>query len=247
MTTRRFYIPPESIQDGMAVLSPAEARHLRKVLRIRPGERVELFDGRGNGYTGIVGLRGPDVCIDRLEKIAVRESPGRLIVAAALIKPARFEWMLEKAAELAADEIIPLQTRYSAINLPDSRIASRAERWKRIVTEASRQSGRYMAPRVHPPVDFDDFVAMEAFAQCSRVLFHEKAEEPWRPDCDQLSEQVAVCIGPEGGWEDREIQLAAGAGFMIRGLGPLTLRAETAVIAALALLRHHVHMKGRWL
>jgi 16S rRNA (uracil1498-N3)-methyltransferase len=243
MALRRFFIPPESVHDDMAVLPAAEARHLRNVLRLRFGETVEVFDGTGRGYTGVVEFHGADVHILGLVKLPSREPAVRLTVAAALVKPARFEWMLEKATELGVCEIIPLRTRFSEVSFPDIKISSRRDRWERIVTEASKQCGRFTVPRVRPPIDFDPFIAAEEFSRYSRILFYEKSSDLWRPETDPHLEQTILCIGPEGGWEDREIVRATAAGFAIHGLGPLTLRAETAVIAAVSIFRHHVHLK----
>jgi 16S rRNA (uracil1498-N3)-methyltransferase len=240
MARRRFFVPRDSIRDGIAILPADQAHHLRHVLRIVNGEAVEIFDGKGCGYVGEVELRGSGVCICRLQSLPVRESSLRLILAAALIKSAKFEWMLQKATELGVDEIVPLITRMSDLQFPAGKTALRLDRWDRIVKEASKQSRRFTAPQVHAPVKFSDFLSAESFAACARFLFYEKAQELWQPDSSAISNGVVLCIGPEGGWDGSEVELAKESGYRIFGLGPRILRAETAAIAALAIIQHHL-------
>jgi 16S rRNA (uracil1498-N3)-methyltransferase len=240
MTRRRFFIPQDSIRDGMAILPADQAHHLRHVLRIRNGEAVEIFDGKGCGYVGEVELRGSGVCIQGLQSLPVRESSLRLILAAALIKSAKFEWMLQKATELGVDEIVPLSTRFSDLLLPSGKIASRLDRWDRIVKEASKQSRRFTAPQIHAPLQFADFLAAESFSPYIKYLLYEKAQELWQPNAEMLSNGIVICIGPEGGWDSGEIGQAKDAGCQVFGLGSRILRAETAAIAALAIVQHRL-------
>jgi 16S rRNA (uracil1498-N3)-methyltransferase len=240
MIRRRFFAPPNSIRDGKAILPEDQAHHLKKVLRIRAGEIVEIFDGKGRGYTGEVELQGSDVFISGLQSLPSRESTRRLILAAALIKPAKFEWMLQKATELGVDEIVPLNTRLSDLKISAGKTALRMDRWDRIVNEASKQSRRFAAPQVHAPLGFSDFLAAKPLAACIRILFYEKAQEPFQIKPDMLANGIVLCIGPEGGWDGGEIEQAKDAGYKIFGLGPRILRAETAAIAALAIVQHHL-------
>jgi 16S rRNA (uracil1498-N3)-methyltransferase len=239
MARRRFFVHRDSIRDGTATLPDDQAHHLRHVLRIGNGEVVEIFDGQGGGYFGEVEWRRSGVCIRNLQSLPAPGSPLRLILAAALIKPAKFEWMLQKATELGVDEIIPLNTRLSDLRIPPGKTALRLDRWDRIVKEASKQSRRFTAPQVHEPVNFSDFLAAESLAADVRLLFYEKAEARWQPGARMPSNGVALCIGPEGGWDESEIKQAKDAGFNIVGLSPGILRAETAAVAALAIIQHH--------
>jgi 16S rRNA (uracil1498-N3)-methyltransferase len=244
MARRRFYVPQNSIRDGIAILPTDQAHHLRNVLRIRNGEVVEIFDGKGGGYFGEVELRGSDVCIRGLQALPAQESSIRLILAAALIKSAKFEWMLQKATELGVDEIVPLNTRMSDLRLHDGKTALRLNRWDRIVKEASRQSRRFTAPPVHAPVSFSEFLAIEEYSACVRFLFYEKAQELWQPNSSLLANGVVLCIGPEGGWDESEIEQARDAGCKIFGLGSRILRAETAAIATLAIIQYQIQLQG---
>lgn len=241
MTRRRFYVPRELIGEGLATLAPSQAHHLRDVLRMRTGDVVEIFDGVGRGYIGQVDLDGNDVVVRGLLETASTEFPYRLTLAAALIKSAKFEWVLEKCTELGVEEIIPLRTHWSDIRISDEKVEARMSRWNRIVTEAARQCKRLTMPRLSAPVDFHEFLATRSSSEYARILFYEKAAELWRPALN-LSARTLICIGPEGGWETDEVEQARQAGFQILGLGPLTLRAETAAIAAVSILQHHLHL-----
>ncbi len=240
MTRRRFYVPSDSIQDGNAVLPSSQAHHLRDVLRIGTGEIVEIFDGEGSGYIGKVEIQDSQVVVHGLRGLPAEESQARLILAAALIKSAKFEWILQKATELGVHEIIPLKTRLSDIQIPAGKITPRMERWDRLVREASKQCRRLTAPRVHAPRSFGDFLASEEFSDYMKLLFYEKASEPWLPHRSALSWRVVICIGPEGGWESGEIEQAGAAGYEVFHLGPRILRAETAAIAAVSIIQHHL-------
>jgi 16S rRNA (uracil1498-N3)-methyltransferase len=243
MSRRRFYVPKESIREGYAVLPSRQAHHLRNVLRLGTGDAVEIFDGEGAGYAGEIELHGSEVFVRSLKKIDPGESPVRLILAPALIKAAKFELVLQKATELGVSGIVPLNTRFSDIRIPSEKIDSRMERWRRIVQEASKQCRRFAAPRIWEPLDFSEFLALEEFSSYRKLLLYEKAVEPWQAQ-GELSDEVVLCIGPEGGWEPGEVERAERAGFGIFSLGPWILRAETAAIAAVSILQHHLQQKN---
>ena len=110
--------------------------------RLRAGDVVEIFDGKGSGYTGEVEFQDTAIFVRGLRSITTRESRVRVMLAAALIKSSKYEWILQKATELGVQEIIPLNTRRSDIEIPGGRIADRLQRWDRIVMEASKQCRR---------------------------------------------------------------------------------------------------------
>jgi 16S rRNA (uracil1498-N3)-methyltransferase len=243
MSRRRFYVPADSIQGDFVCLPADQAHHLRDVLRLGSGEIVEIFDGTGNGYIGEVEIRDSKVLVQNLQMVSIENPRMRLILAAALIKSARYEWILQKATELGVHEIVPLKTRLSEIDIPSGKIALRLERWDRIVREAAKQSRRYSAPRVHAPKSFRDFLSNEELSSIPRLLFYEKAPELWRPDFGiSGSDRMVLCIGPEGGWDTAEVEQAKQSGYVVFSLGPQTLRAETAAIAAVAIVQHQINI-----
>lgn len=243
MSRRRFYVPRDSIQNGAARLPSDQSHHLRDVLRIREGEVVEVFDGEGNGYTGEVVSRGSGVSVHHLESLSSQKPCIPLILAAALIKPAKFEWMLQKATELGVHEIVPVRTRRSDIRIAQDKIGRRCERWNRIAREASKQCGRFYAPRVRLPMDYAEMLHCDDFHDFTKFLLYENAEKLWTPNAGTLSSRVVLGIGPEGGWDAGEIDQAGCAGWRMFNLGPWILRAETAAIAAVSIMQYHINLQ----
>ncbi len=237
MPRRRFYIPKDRIENGQAVLTPDQAHHLRNVLRLRPGEEVELFDGEGQGYSGTIERLAPEICIGSLERLeSLQKSKPCLVLAAALIKPDRFEWMLQKVTELGVDRLIPIETQFTSVRVPAGRLSSRLERWRRIVSEAAKQSGRLTVPDILNPMPFDILLALPEYANGARLVFHEKAANRIAPE-DVGARLILLCVGPEGGWSDAEIRGAQHAGFRIVSMVSQILRAETAALAAVTICR----------
>jgi len=203
-----------------------EFHHASRVVRVREGEEVEVFDGKGHAAHGRVAEIGKDmlrVAVDR--EIDSRESPLRMTLAAAIIQLDKFELVLQKATELGAAALVPLVT--DSIEVRAERYRGKAERWEKIVLEAVKQSGRAAIPLLTEPQTFDEIVKKPG----PKIVFDAdespEARGP-RPEAD-----ITLLIGPEGGWSEREIALARASGCRFERLGPRRLRAETAAIAAL--------------
>ena len=243
MTRRRFYVSPNSIQNGTAFFSQDQSHHLRDVLRIGAGEIVEIFNGQGTGYVGEVAFKGSAVVVHRLQQLLSEQPRVPLVLAAAMIKTSKFEWVLQKSTELGVHEIIPVKTRRSEIRIPSNKIDSRCERWNRITREASKQCGRFSSPLVRAPLDYFDMLHSREFSGFSKLLFYENADILWHPDTLGVSDGVVLCVGPAGGWEDSEIEEARKAGYRIFSLGPWILRAETAAVAAVSIVQYHIYLQ----
>jgi len=248
VSRRRFYAAPEAFlhAPGRVTLSEEESRHLRDVLRLRAGDEAQVFDGEGHEFACVVrevGGRGEGV---RLEvRGAVEppspESPLWLTLAAALLKGEKFDLVVQKATELGAACVVPVETKRADLRLRDERdAAKRVERWRRLALEAAKQSGRARVPAVEEPATFAAFVESAWREREARVLFAEGGGAP----LDSLTttgespSAVTALVGPEGGWEDGEIELARARGWRVVTLGGRTLRAETAAITACALLQN---------
>ena len=237
MTRRRFFIPPDRIRDGIAILTADQAHHLRAVLRLRAGEDVELFDGEGNAYSGKVECHDNGIRITALNRISLPEKRcACLILAPALIRLERFEWLLEKGTELGVDRFLPLETRFSSVRIPPAVRQRRLERWQRIVREASKQCRRLSVPEVHAPLPVMDLLTSREYADWARFLLDGSAQERLSTAAAAAG-TVLLCIGPEGGWHSSEVEAAQGKGWRAVRLGPGVLRAETAGLAAIAILR----------
>jgi len=209
---------------------------LRDVLRLGTGEEVELFDGEGLSYSGRVECHGTEIHIGSLKRLKPAEKrKTSLVLAAAIIKADRFEWMLQKGTELGVDQFLPLETRFSCVRIPAAKLEARLERWQRIIREACKQSRRLTIPRVHLPLPFSDLVASQEYAACARFMLHEKA--PQRLKVVIPSDPVLLCVGPEGGCDATEVRAAEQAGFRVISMGSRIMRAETAALAAVAVFQ----------
>ncbi len=233
-------MPRELIHKDSAILPPDQAHHLRHVLRLRNGDRVEIFDGEGSGYSGVVSLRDVEVRVEDLSCLSPDgETRPPLILAAALIKADRLEWVLQKGTELGVDKFILLETRFCDVPIPKSRISGRLERWNRLVREASKQSCRFTLPRIAGPMTLERLLSLEELSGFKGLFFYEGAHQRWDALLPDAPGYV-VCTGPEGGWHPVEADAAAAGGFSVVNLGPRVLRAETAAVAAVSLVQFRI-------
>jgi 16S rRNA (uracil1498-N3)-methyltransferase len=230
---RRFFIAGPLRPGPLEVAGP-EAHHLAAVSRLRPGDPVRLFNGDGHEYRARVA----EVSRRRvaLEVLAV-ESPHRevgysLEVAAPLPKGDRGQFLLEKLTELGVTRYVPLRTRRSVVHPGEVR----REKLERYVIEAAKQCGRNVLLQVEPVIDWDTYCAREGLPGVKLVAhppsgagdLGEAAPGP------PLAEGVALAVGPEGGLTEEELAAARGAGWRPVGLGPRTLRVETAALVLAA-------------
>ena len=221
----RIYAP-QLPDEGAIDISGDEFHHAVRVARVREGEEVELFDGRGSAAVGRVQAIGRDSLTVRVERrIDSREATLDLTVAMSIIQLEKFELVLQKVTELGARAIIPVVT--DRVELRPERYRGKRERWEKIIFEAVKQSGRSRVPQLDDPMPFDEVVKGDGL----RIVFD--ADQPPTPLADHM-ERVILLIGPEGGWSERELGLAKDAGCAFARLGSRRLRAETAAIVAVS-------------
>ncbi len=241
MTRRRFHAPPDSFNatEQTVTLGTDEARHLRDVLRLKTGDEVYVFDGRGREFRCVVSTSKRDAAELRIEaevEPAKTESQLQLNLCIALLKGEKFDLVVQKATELGIKKITPLITRYADIHLRDAGDATkRVARWQRIAVEAAKQSGRAFVPEISQPLRFEAALDVDGLG----VMFSERGGEA----LENLKGQAAIksltaLVGSEGGWSDEEIESARARNFHVITLGGRILRAETAAITVTALLQH---------
>lgn len=251
MTRRRFYAPPSAFtsDDQRVTLEAEEARHLREVLRLRPGAEVYVFDGKGKEFQCLIeDSRKTTAGLKVIAAVspAQPESPLDLTLAVALLKGEKFDLVVQKATELGVARVVPVMTKLADIRLRDDHDASkRVTRWQRIALEAAKQSGRALVPEISAPVSFAMLAQTATSPNHRRVMFSERAGQTLSealPECKNSSSRnwrsITALVGSEGGWTDEEIGMAQENGWGIVTLGGRTLRAETAAITATALLQH---------
>ena len=243
MTRRRFFASPGAfnLEEQTVTLAADEARHLRDVLRLKPGDEVYVFNGTGREFRGRVGNTTRDSAelrIDAEVEPAKPESQLQLDLCVAHLKGEKFDLVVQKATELGVTRIVPLITRYADIRLRDEKDADkRVARWQRIALEAAKQSGRAFVPEVSGPVSFESVITGTKDASL-RLMFSERGGGPISEISGREAKAITALVGSEGGWSDEEIERARAAGFQVVTLGGRILRAETAAIAVTALLQH---------
>lgn len=230
---RRFFV--DEVRNGHAEIAGEEAQHLTRVLRVEAGQRFEISDNRNAWLAEVETARKQQVVFRTLEKLPAPPEEAHITLLAALIKFDHFEWMIEKATELGVDTIVPFAAARSERGL-EAAAPKRLERWRRIAVEASQQSRRAHLPEISEPAPFKD--ARKAPVDFRFVLDEDPDAPPVfsaLPPVRKPTDRIAILLGPEGGWTDAE---RAQFGDWTRvSLGPRILRAETAAIAALAVLR----------
>ncbi len=234
MPRRRFFV--SEVRRGSAQLTGPEAEHLVRVLRVQPGEVFELSDNHDLYVAEVELARKSVVSFRVLEKLDPPGSSVQLTLIAALFKFDRFEWLVEKATELGVSTIQPFEAARTDRGLAEAS-AKRRVRWQKIAVEASQQSRRAHLPEIEPAVRFEK--ALQAPANV-RLLLDENRDVPpilqVLPAERSAADRVALLLGPEGGWTDEERSQAADAGWIPCSLGKNILRAETAALAALAIV-----------
>jgi 16S rRNA (uracil1498-N3)-methyltransferase len=234
MARRRFFV--DEVRRGEAELDGEEAEHITRVLRAEIGQQYEICDGARLYLSEIVEARKHSVRFRVLEELPAAEPVVRISLLMSLIKFERFEWMIEKATELGVETIVPVQAERSEKGL-ELAARKRIERWRKIARAAGQQSHRVHLPEIAPPVELARALSCEG-----RRIYLEET-----PGCPLLlkavshpkpGETVAILVGPEGGWTDRERSQLVAASWAPVSLGPQILRTETAAIAAVAVLSH---------
>jgi len=224
----RFFTA-DLLGPGQYVLTGAEAHHLVTVRRFKPGDHITLFNGDGHDYPAeILSTAKRTVTLTILAPLAVdRELPFALVVASALPKGDRADFLIEKLTELGVSRFVPLITARAVVQPK----ASVVEKFQRAVIEASKQCARNRLMAIDPPQKWSDFIRRNDLPQ-TRLLLHTAPDSPRL----QAKGECVVAIGPEGGFTPEEIASALAVGWQTASLGPRVLRVETAAIAAAALL-----------
>lgn len=239
---RRFYIETGNINDKNPVITGQEAKHLKTVLRLGPGDIVELVDGRGTIARAQIKTITQDaatfVILDNLSPGS--ESWLHVTIAQGMLKDKKMDMLIRHLTELGICEWHPFFSSRS-IPKPDAkRLSSRMERWDKIAKEALKQCGRTMLPVISRPVQLEELLETSQEYD-KKIAFWENATAPLATSNESTLkpvERVIVLIGPEGGFSTVEIDAAKAMGFISCSLGPRILRAETASLAAATLVQY---------
>ncbi len=237
MRLTRVYVDAALEPGAQAALSGRAAGHLTRVLRLGPGARLTLFNGRGGEYAAsIEGVQGGEVTVAIGEHHPVeRESPFPLTLAQGVSRGERMDLVVQKATELGVSRLVPVLTERSIVRLDDEQSDRKSSHWRAIAIAACEQCGRNRLPEVALPLRLREFLRQPA-GESVRLLLSPAATRRIE-DLPRPAGGATVLIGPEGGLSDEEQALAEATGYTAVNLGPRVLRTETAAIAALTLLQ----------
>lgn len=249
MAAHQFFTERKNLHVGSSVKLPsAEGEHIRKSLRMQPGDKIVLFNGLRK-YDAQLTMVTKDTVLAEITENRAEEEPAarqQLTLIQSLVRAANFELVIQKATELGVDNIIPLQTEFSQIKL--ERMETKQARWEKIALEACKQSERTTIPQVYPAMDFAELHSKEVLSEFDLALFLAVPREivskidtvkPISSYIKQLQQarHIALLVGPEGGFSPTEHQLARKWGLPFVSMGENVLKAETAGIAATAFVQ----------
>lgn len=226
---------------GTFELSADDAHHVLVVLRHTIGDKLAVTDSTGATYDCyITAINGHSALLTPAQKVSDSDtSNGSVVLAAGLLKGDKFDWVVQKATELGASAIIPVQMDHCVVKLNDTRKEARLARWQKIALESAKQCGRDDVPRIGPVMDLADVV--DTYKDSRFVVPFERETAPLADVCREVRHgDVVICIGPEGGYADSEIAYITANVPWSRtvSLGPRILRAETASLAAVSIIMY---------
>ena len=234
----RFFVPQRDISDGKARLQGGEFRHLQRVLRLREGDTLTLFDDAGVEHEGVILSLSPRVATVRILGSAApaRESPLAITLYQGVPKGRKMDLVVEKATELGVVAIVPFVSAFGTVSVAAA--LTKRERWQRIALAAAKQSGRTVIPEIGAALAFPE-VLTAAATKDRALLFFEHAGATLLPpaDAEPRATTAAFVVGPEGGFSADEVTRALNGGLVVCGLGPRVLRTETAALIATALVQ----------
>ena len=234
----RFYADEAGLTGDTARLAPEDARHAVRVLRMRPGEKLELFAAENRYAAELLSIDENEALCRVVEQLPSTEAKLRITLYQGLPKADKMELIIQKAVELGAARIVPVAMSRCVVQLNAKDGAKKQERWQKIAREATKQSARCVLPPVDAPISMKQFL--------TRLAEHQAAIVPWEdargyslaafhqehPDVTD----VAIVIGPEGGMSPEEIAMMQAVSCRAVTLGPRILRTETAGLAAISAL-----------
>lgn len=242
---QHFFVTPGQVEKPYIYMEGSDVNHMKNVLRMKIGEEAEISDGDNRKYLcRIHSYETEKAVLEILEEEEIdTELPSRIYLFQGLPKGDKMELVIQKAVELGAFCVIPVTTRRTVVRLDAAKARKKVCRWNEIAKSAAKQAGRGLIPEVKPVVGYKEALAMAG--QMDVILFpYELAEgmEHTRDVMEQIrpGQSVAVFIGPEGGFEKEEAELALETGAQVVTLGRRILRTETAPLMVLSVLAYHL-------
>lgn len=240
---RHFFIDPSLATHPLVSIKGSEAHHIKNVLRLVPGDIITLFDGTGFEYeAAIKEVSSESVEVEILKKSrASFGSSAQIIVAQAFLKEKKMDDLVRKICELGIAKWIPFFSQRSIARPDASRLAGRTLRWHRIATQALKQCKRIDLPEISDALSFEQMLEFGETCDLKIVFWENESaglDRSIGPNERHPVKKILLMLGPEGGFTEKEIERAKNSGFLVAGLGPRILRAETATLAACAIVQY---------
>lgn len=235
---QRYFVRPEQIDEDQVTISGDDAHHMVRVMRSKPGDTVVICDNSGKEFTvrlvevGGGTVRGHIVSVQKAES----EPLLRITLAQSLLKGDKLEWVVQKGTEMGVHAFYPFRSKRSVVKLNGAKAEKRRDRWKKVGKEAAEQSHRARVPEISVPIDWEDLLRLIASFDVA-IIPYEREHTQSLSGLWQTLPQVETCliiIGPEGGFDEVEVDAARQAGAHPVHLGPRILRAETAALTTIA-------------
>ena len=242
---QHFFVSPEQVREEKIYVEGSDVNHMKNVLRMKTGEELTIGDGDGWLYLCVVESYEEDMAVLKIleKKKDESELPSKIYLFQGLPKADKMELVIQKAVELGAFEVIPVAMKRSVVKLDAKKAESKVKRWNAIAESAAKQSKRSILPQVSDVVTFAQAVKMAENCQI-KLLPYECADgmEKTKRLIENITpgQDIAVFIGPEGGFDLDELELAKEAGCEIITLGKRILRTETAGMMLLSVLMYHL-------
>jgi 16S rRNA (uracil1498-N3)-methyltransferase len=238
--TPRIYYPNTFSLNQEIRLDLKVSRHLLKSLRLKPGAFIQVFDGKGNEWTGEIKKIQRSQAIIKLNKQidTQTESPLFIHLVYSIARFEKTDWVIQKATELGVNKITPIISEHGEVHLKEEKaIEKKLSRWQSIAVSACEQSGRAKLPDIERPIHFNNWINQPLSGL--NLIFHVKDGKHLSLRAQKApSQTINLLVGPEGGFSQREVELAKQKKFELVSLGPRTLRTETAAIIAVGLIQN---------
>jgi 16S rRNA (uracil1498-N3)-methyltransferase len=245
----RFFVNPSQLWAGQVVITGDDVRHITKVLRLGIGDQITVTTGENREYRVAITAASKTEVSGRVvaEQIVNRDPELKVTLVQGLPKGDKMDLIVQKCTELGVTTIIPVETKRAVVKLDAGKAKQRVERWQRIAMEAAKQCRRNRVPIVAPPTSWASALEIIPKAAITLVPWEDEQgkslkqimgerQQLWAKDAASRPQEVWVFIGPEGGLDPEEIELAKSKGVIPVSLGPRILRTETAGLAVLTMV-----------
>lgn len=240
---KRFFIQNIRADEDRCSLRGSEARHISRVMRMKPGDRLVLMDANGLRFQAVVEVSDPREVVVSLERElpAPDRPPLTIDLCQALLKSRAMDFVVQKASELGVDTIRPFSSGRSVVRMEGERVENRLRHWREVALNAAKQSDRALPARIESPVSFPALLSLWKSQEAFKVILWEAEGSVDFKSLISSSPppaRFAGIVGPEGGFSTEEVRLAGKAGFNPASLGYRVLRAETAAMAVAAIVQY---------